>query len=44
MARNAIEIDFRSSKMAGDGHFVQKNPKTQMGADGYFVKQISKKN
>ena len=29
MARNAIESDFRASKMAAGGHFVKKNHKNK---------------
>ena len=29
MARNAVESDFRSSKMAAGGHFVKKNQKNE---------------
>ena len=39
MARNAIESDFRSSKMAAFGHFVKKiQNKLRMSIDGKMAR------
>ena len=49
MARNAIEGDFRSSKMSADSHFVKQNViesdflSSKMASGSHFVNKIKKK-